>query len=112
MKNHAAKTRAAVVAAAVTVMVTVALPARADDAPLRLPADLQPGGRAVELPGAERGARYLEQRIGGRLERVTVTRGRGPAETYRNNRADTIWRAPPNEIGERANMRQWIIRAW
>jgi len=101
MKNHARIARR-VAAVMATAMVTVAA---ADQPPgLQLPDDLQ-------AAADKRGVQYHEQHIGGRLERVTITRDGGLSETYRNKRADTIWRAPANEIGERVNMRQWIIWA-
>jgi len=101
MKNHARIARR-VAAVMATVMVTAAA---ADQPPgLQLPDDLQ-------AAADKRGVQYHEQHIGGRLERVTITRDGGLSETYRNKRADTIWRAPANEIGERVNMRQWIIWA-
>ncbi len=55
---------------------------------------------------------YQEHRIGGRLERITITRQSGITEIYRNNRTDTVWSAQENEIGEVPNMRQWIIGTW
>jgi len=115
MKIDAMKTAAAVTVVAVTVAaMTVA--AAADDAGLQLPADLTAAetapGQSTEPADAPRGIQYRETRIGGRLERVTITRENGWTETYRNNRADTIWSAPSSEIGERANMRRWVIRAW
>jgi len=102
MKNHARIARR-VAAVMATVMVTVA-PAADQPPGLQLPDDLQ-------AAADKRGVQYHEQHIGGRLERVTITRDGGLSETYRNKRADTIWRAPANEIGERVNMRQWIIWA-
>lgn len=59
-----------------------------------------------------RGFQYQEYRVGGRLERVTVTHKNGLTEIYRNNRADTVWSAQENEIGEVPNMRQWQIKTW
>jgi len=105
MKNHARIARR-VAAVMATAMVTVTAAASAADQPpgLQLPDDLQ-------AAADKRGVQYHEQHIGGRLERVTITRDGGLSETYRNKRADTIWRAPANEIGERVNMRQWIIWA-
>lgn len=105
--------RVAAAVAAAVVLATAA--ATADDAPgLKLPEDLTAAGPGESTaPGEEaRGLQYHETRIGGRLERVTVTRENGWTETYRNNRADTIWRAPENEIGESANLRRWVIRVW
>lgn len=91
--------------AAALALAAVASVAAADEPPgLQLPDDLKAGDKP-------RGIQYHAQHIGGRLERVTITRSNGPTETYRNKRADTIWRAPANEIGETANMRQWIIWA-
>ncbi len=72
--------------------------------------DLPPPGDLA--PEESRGVRYREHRIGGRLERVIITRENGVTELYRNNRADTIWAAQENELGEVPNMRQWIIRTW
>ncbi len=63
-------------------------------------------------PEESRSVRYREHRVGGRLERVIITRENGVTELYRNNRADTIWAAQENELGEVPNMRQWIIRTW
>lgn len=113
MKSEAMKTAAVTVAALILTATAMA----ADDAPgLRLPADLTATSSALPdesaAADAPRGIQYHETHIGGRLERVTITRDNGWTETYRNNRADTIWRAPENEIGENANMRRWVIRAW
>lgn len=103
MKTHTMHldiARLTVAAAALAATVAVG-----DEPPgLKLPEDLQAGAD-------NRGLQYHEQHIGGRLERVTITRDNGFTETYRNKRADTIWRAPANEIGETANTRQWIIWA-
>lgn len=111
MKIDAMKKARRVAAAAALAM---ALPVLADDEPpdLKLPEDMKVAAAPGESAGDKRGLQYFEQRIGGRLERVTVTRDNGFTETYRNHRADAIWSAPENEIGETANMRQWIIRAW
>ncbi|MDD9856644.1 MAG: hypothetical protein OXU96_01125 [Gammaproteobacteria bacterium] len=102
-------------AAALAVALAAALPAppaiAAEALPgLKLPDDLK--ARESADAAQTRGIQYREHHIGGRLERVTVTRDNGFTETYRNNRGDTIWSAPENEIGEALNMRQWIIRAW
>ena len=67
--------------------------------------DLANGAQEHSVP-------YQEHRVGGRLERVTVTRENGFTEIYRNNRPDTVWSAQENEIGEVPNMRQWIIGTW
>jgi len=106
---------AAALAIPLTAALATVLPAppavAAEAAPgLKLPDDLKAGNNADAAQ--PRGIQYREQHIGGRLERVTVTRENGFTETYRNNRGDTIWSAPENEIGEALNMRQWIIRAW
>ena len=82
-----------------------------------VPVDEQPAQPGFELPDApasekNRGIQYQEQRIGGRLERVTVTRKNGFTEIYRNNRADTLWSAQENEIGEVPNVRRWVIGTW
>jgi len=104
-------------AAALAIVLAVALavatpPAGAAEASpgLKLPDDLKARETADAVP--TRGIQYREHHIGGRLERVTVTRENGFTETYRNDRGDTIWSAPENEIGEALNLRQWIIRAW
>lgn len=74
--------------------------------------------RLPEYPSVEnnlaqtRSVPYQEHRIGGRLEQVTVIRENGFTEIYQNNRADTVWSAEENEIGEVPNMRQWVIRTW
>ncbi len=60
----------------------------------------------------ERSVPYQEHRVGGRLERVIITHDNGLTEIYRNNRADTVWSAEENEIGEVPNMRQWVIGTW
>ena len=77
-------------------------------------ADGQPGFELPDAPAPEknRGIQYQEQRVGGRLERVTVTRENGLTEIYRNNRADTLWSAQENEIGEVPNVRRWVIGTW
>ena len=59
-----------------------------------------------------RGVPYREYRVGGRLERVVVVHKHGLTETYRNNRADTLWTAAEDAPGEVPNMRRWIIRSW
>lgn len=102
-------------AALAIALALVAPPAVAAEASpgLKLPDDLKARETAETAQAAQtRGIQYREQHIGGRLERVTVTRENGFTETYRNNRGDTIWSAPENEIGEALNLRQWIIRAW
>lgn len=102
-------------AAALALALAVVAPAGADEASpgLKLPDDLKARETAGSAEAAQnRGIQYREQHIGGRLEQVTVTRENGFTETYRNNRGDTIWSAPENEIGEALNLRQWIIRAW
>ena len=81
------------------------------------PADEQPAQPGLQLPNApapekSRGIQYQEHRVGGRLERVTIIRENGFTEIYRNNRADTLWSAQENEIGEVPNMRQWILGTW
>ena len=83
-------------------------PAAADEQPA------QPGFELPDAPAPEknRGIQYQEQRVGGRLERVTVTRENGLTEIYRNNRADTLWSAQENEIGEVPNVRRWVIGTW
>lgn len=58
------------------------------------------------------GIRYEEYRVGGRLEQIIVPRESGLVETYRNKRADTLWAAEENELGEVPNMRQWILGTW
>ena len=71
---------------------------------------------AQHTPGAlgklRRGVPYREYRVGGRLERVVVVHKHGLTETYRNNRADTLWTAAEDAPGEVPNMRRWIIRSW
>ncbi len=67
---------------------------------------------ATPTPTPPRAVQYHEHRVGGRLERVTITRANQLTEVYRNRRADTIWAAEENEIGETPNMRQWIIGSW
>lgn len=110
--------RLTVGAAALAIALALVLPAppagAAEAVPgLKLPDDLKAQETAGSAEAAQtRGIQYREQHIGGRLERVTVTRENGFTETYRNNRGDTIWSAPENEIGEALNLRQWIIRAW
>ena len=117
--NAAAHARATAVTVAVTVAVTAAVtmmmtataslvfsPAQADQ-PLTQTTPSDPTPPAENPP-----TQHREQRIGGRLERVTITRENGLTETYQNNRPDTIWSAQENELGETPNMRQWIIRTW
>ena len=53
-----------------------------------------------------------EERIGGRLERVSIERKKGLSETYRNNRPDTLWSGPEDEVGDLPNMRKWVITTW
>lgn len=53
-----------------------------------------------------------ELRVGGRLERVTVTRRNGVTEIYQNHRADTVWVSEEAELGDIRNMRQWKIGSW
>ena len=72
----------------------------------------QPDANALNLPDDLERAPYREQRVGGRLESVIITRENGFTEIYRNNRADSIWTSHENELGEIPNMRQWIIRTW
>ncbi len=60
----------------------------------------------------EQSIQYREHRVGGRLERATIIHKNGLTEVYQNNRADTIWNAQENEIGEVPNRRQWVIKAW
>lgn len=106
---------AAALAVALAVAPAIVAPAGAAEAlpGLKLPDDLKAQETAGNADAAQpRGIQYREHRIGGRLERVTVTRENGFTEIYRNNRGDTIWSAPENEIGEALNLRQWIIRAW
>lgn len=93
--------------AAVLLMMSTAVPAAAQQSqPLQLPADLEANEQQTHsVP-------YEEYRVGGRLERVTVTRENGTTEVYRNNRTDTVWNAQENEIGEVPNMRQWVIGTW
>ena len=71
---------------------------------------------AQQTPGApgklRRGVAYREYRVGGRLERVVVVHKHGLIETYRNNRADTLWTAAEDALGEVPNMRRWILRSW
>ncbi|MGI9310648.1 MAG: hypothetical protein ACR2P7_03820 [bacterium] len=55
------------------------------------------------------GIRYQAQRVGNRLERITILRDNGLDETYRNTRDDTLWNAHENELGEVPIMRQWSI---
>lgn len=106
---------AAALAIALAVAPAIVAPAVAAEAlpGLKLPDDLKARETSGSADAAQtRGIQYRERHIGGRLEQVTVTRKNGFTETYRNNRADTIWSAPENEIGEALNLRQWIIRAW
>lgn len=53
-----------------------------------------------------------EQRVGGRLERITVRRNNGLTEVYQNQRNDTIWSAEEDELGDLENVRQWKIGSW
>ena len=55
---------------------------------------------------------FEEQRVGGRLERVTVQRDGAPLEIYKNNRDDVLWNAAEAELGEGQNQRQWRIGSW
>lgn len=84
-------------------------PAQPPQSELKLPGDLiseqTPPGQNQSIP-------YQEYRVGGRLERVTITRENGLTEIYHNNRTDTVWSAQENELGEVPNMRQWIIGTW
>ena len=75
----------------------------------KLPGDLVPEQTPA---GQNQSVPYQEYRVGGRLERVTVTRENGFTEIYHNNRTDTVWSAQENELGEVPNMRQWVIRTW
>ena len=76
---------------------------------LKLPDDL--ADNLAESP-SKTGVAYEEYRVGGRLERVTVTHKNGITEVYKNNRGDTLWNAQENEIGEIPNMREWVIGTW
>lgn len=76
----------------------------AETDPLLIPEDL-----AVEQNGK---VQFEELRIGGRLERLTVRHKNGVTEVYQNQRADSIWFAEENELGEPQNVRQWKLGGW
>ena len=84
----------------------------AADEPPTTTADASVFEEALQQNQAGQSVRYQEHRVGGRLERVTITRENGFTEIYQNNRADTVWSAEENEIGEVPNMRQWVIGTW
>ncbi len=53
-----------------------------------------------------------EERVGGRLERVTVNWNNGITEVYKNGRDDTIWHSEEDSLGDRSNVRQWRVGSW
>ena len=53
-----------------------------------------------------------EYRVGGRLERVVVTRENGWTEIYQNRRHDTVWSGDETDLGEVQNVRQWRLGSW
>jgi hypothetical protein len=80
---------------------------------LQMPEGLSMEDNKEESLADDDGDRVVhEYRIGGRLERVTVTRDRGLDETYVNKRNDTLWTAEENELGEVKNVREWTIGSW
>ena len=101
------KTAATTLILSASLLLTTAVTHAQESSPveLKLPDDL------AESP-SKTGIAYEEYRVGGRLERVTVTHKNGITEVYKNNRGDTLWNAQENEIGEIPNMREWVIGTW
>lgn len=108
MKNDANRWLVSMLAS-IVMLLLMQQPMRADTQSVQRSIAQSPDHRA---PQKDRVRQYQERRIGNRLERVTITRTNQFTEIYRNNRADTIWAAEENEIGEVPNMRQWVIGTW
>ncbi len=53
-----------------------------------------------------------EQRVGGRLERITIYHHNRLTETYENSAVDSMWLSAEKELGEMPNVRRWIIGSW
>ena len=98
------------------VLLPLGIPAYADEAQSQTALDMPEG---LEMKSAEeqeetaKGGRKVEEfRVGGRLERVAVTRENGLNETYRNRRKDTIWAGEEDDLGDVPNMREWTMWSW
>ena len=75
-----------------------------DDQALKLPEDLA-------VTETEKYS-MQEQRVGNRLDRVTVRWNNGITEVYQNERDDTIWFAEEENLGDQPNVRKWRIGSW
>lgn len=53
-----------------------------------------------------------KERVGGRLERVTITWHNGITEVYHNRRDDSLWASEETELGDTQNIRQWKVFNW
>lgn len=53
-----------------------------------------------------------KERVGGRLERVTIRWNNGVTEVYHNRREDSLWASEETELGGAQNIRQWKVFNW
>lgn len=102
---------------ALALLTTFAVPAWSQDSGttstgnggLVLPEDL--AAQQSDATGADKFV-VEEQRVGTRLERVTVYRDNGIQEVYENREVDSMLGAEEKELGEVPNMRRWKIGSW
>ena len=83
-----------------------------DDLTITTPDDLVLGAQEGLTITTTDKFQVQEQRVGNRLDRVTVRWNNGITEVYQNERQDTIWFAEEESLGDRPNVRKWRIGSW
>ena len=103
-------TRVTISLSALFLLLSIGSPVGAQETEgLKLPADI--AARAV-TEDSDAKFQVKENRIGTRLDRVTVRRKNGPDGIYINSGIDSMWVTEANELGELPNVRRWTIGSW
>lgn len=103
-------TRVTISLSALFLLLSIGSPVGAQETEgLKLPEDI--AARAV-TEDSDAKFQVEENRIGTRLDRVTVRRKNGPDGIYINSGIDSMWVTEANELGELPNVRRWTIGSW
>ena len=81
---------------------------------LQLPDDLAEKAEIAQSESAGPTPKYTieERRYGDRLDQITVRRKNGIDGIYDNSKANSLWQAADEEIGQTHNQRKWTIGSW